>query len=52
MPARILTIDNLELDGKAVFLRVDINTPVNPENGELLELSRIEEAAPGERGSS
>jgi phosphoglycerate kinase len=45
VPAKILTIDNLELDGKAVFLRVDINTPVNPETGELLELSRIEEAA-------
>jgi len=45
MPARILTMDNLELDGKKVFVRVDINTPVNPATGELLELSRIEEAA-------
>ena len=45
MPAKMLTMDNLELDGKKVFLRVDINTPVNPHNGELLELSRIEEAA-------
>ena len=45
MPAKILTMDNLDLDGKRVFLRVDINTPVHPETGELLELSRIEEAA-------
>lgn len=45
MPARILTMDDLELEGKRVFVRVDINTPVNPETGELLELSRIEEAA-------
>ena len=45
MPAKILTIDNLDLEGKRVFLRVDINTPINPETGELLELSRIEEAA-------
>jgi phosphoglycerate kinase len=45
MPAKLLTMDNLELDGKKVFVRVDINTPVNPETGELLELSRLEEAA-------
>ncbi len=45
MPARILTIDNLDLEGKRVFLRVDINTPVDPKTGELLELNRIEEAA-------
>jgi len=40
-----LTLDNLDLDQKRVFVRVDINTPVHPETGELLELSRIEEAA-------
>lgn len=40
-----MTMDNLDLEGKRVFLRVDINTPVHPETGELLELSRIEEAA-------
>ncbi|MDA4114896.1 MAG: phosphoglycerate kinase [Thaumarchaeota archaeon] len=45
MPAKILTMDNLDLEGKRVLLRVDINTPVHPETGELLELSRIEEAA-------
>lgn len=45
MPAKMLTIDNLDLDNRKVFVRVDINTPVNPQTGELLELSRIEEAA-------
>ncbi|MGA2198471.1 MAG: phosphoglycerate kinase [Nitrososphaerales archaeon] len=45
MPAKILTMDNLELVGKRVFVRVDINTPVDPQTGDLLELSRIEEAA-------
>jgi phosphoglycerate kinase len=45
MPAKMLTIDDLDLDGKRVFVRVDINTPVHPETGELIELSRLEEAA-------
>ncbi len=45
MPAKILSLDNLDLDKKRVFVRVDINTPVHPETGELMELSRIEEAA-------
>jgi phosphoglycerate kinase len=45
MPAKTLSLDNLDLDGKRVFVRVDINTPVHPETGELMELSRIEEAA-------
>lgn len=45
MPGKILTMDDLDLDGKRVFVRVDINTPVHPETGELMELSRLEEAA-------
>lgn len=45
MPARILTIDDLDMNDKRVLVRVDINTPIHPETGELLELSRIEEAA-------
>jgi phosphoglycerate kinase len=45
MRERILTLDNLDLDGKRTFIRVDINTPVHPETRELMELSRIEEAA-------
>jgi phosphoglycerate kinase len=45
MASKTLTLDNLDLDRKRVFVRVDINTPVHPNTGELLELSRIEEAA-------
>ncbi|MDW8044862.1 MAG: phosphoglycerate kinase [Nitrososphaerota archaeon] len=44
MSARILTIEDLDLKGKTVFVRVDINTPVD-DSGRLLELSRIEEAS-------
>lgn len=40
-----LTIDDLGLDGKTVFLRVDLNTPIDPKSGELLELNRIVEAS-------
>ncbi|MCS4539825.1 MAG: phosphoglycerate kinase [Thaumarchaeota archaeon] len=45
MPAKILTMDDLDLENKRVFVRVDINTPIHPQTGELLELSRLEEAA-------
>jgi len=42
---RILTIEDLGLEGKTVFVRVDINTPVDPVSGRLLDLSRIVEAS-------
>jgi phosphoglycerate kinase len=45
LPSKILTLDNLQTEGKRIFLRVDMNTPVHPETGELMEYSRIEEAA-------
>lgn len=44
MSARVLTIEDLDLKGKTVFVRVDINTPVD-DSGKLMELSRIEEAS-------
>ncbi|MEM4280719.1 MAG: phosphoglycerate kinase [Candidatus Caldarchaeum sp.] len=40
-----LTIDDFDVSGKAVFVRVDINTPIDPETGALLELNRIREAS-------
>ena len=40
-----MTIEDVELEGKRVFVRVDINTPVHPETGELIEQTRLEEAA-------
>jgi phosphoglycerate kinase len=45
MPIRMLTLDDLDIEGKRVFLRVDINTPIHPETGELMEKARLEEAA-------
>ncbi|MBI3841319.1 MAG: phosphoglycerate kinase [Thaumarchaeota archaeon] len=45
MPIKMLTLEDLELEGKRVFLRVDINTPVHPETGKLIEQARLEEAA-------
>ncbi|MDG6982792.1 MAG: phosphoglycerate kinase [Nitrososphaerota archaeon] len=45
MAIRMLTLEDLDIDGKRVFLRVDINTPIHPETGELMERARLEEAA-------
>ena len=45
MPVKMLTLEDLDLEGKRVFLRVDINTPVHPETGKLIEQARLQEAA-------
>ncbi len=45
MPIKMLTLEDLDLEGKRVFLRVDVNTPVDPRTGELMEQTRLEEAA-------
>jgi phosphoglycerate kinase len=41
----MLSIEDLDLADKRVFLRVDMNTPIHPETGELIEQTRLEEAA-------
>jgi phosphoglycerate kinase len=41
---RILTLDELETKGKTVFLRVDMNVPIDPKTMEILETSRIRES--------
>jgi phosphoglycerate kinase len=41
---KLLTIDDFELKGKTVFLRVDMNCPINPETMEITGTKRIEEA--------
>lgn len=41
----LLTIEDLDLAGKTVIVRVDINTPIDPKTHQLLELNRIMEAA-------
>ena len=40
-----MTLEDLDLKDKAVFVRVDINTPVHPETGKLIEQTRLDEAA-------
>jgi phosphoglycerate kinase len=40
----MLTIEDLPLKDKTVFLRVDMNTPIDPSTGKLMELNRIQEA--------
>ena len=40
---RILTIDDLEFDNKTVFLRVDMNCPIDSETLEISGTKRIEE---------
>ena len=45
MAIKMLSIEDLDLADKKVFLRVDINTPVHPDTGELMEQARLEEAA-------
>lgn len=45
MEAGILTLDDLELQGKTVILRVDINSPVNTA-GELTDDNRLRKSIP------
>jgi phosphoglycerate kinase len=42
---KFLTIDNLNLNGKTVFLRVDINCPLNPETKRIIDDFRIKASA-------
>ncbi|HET6517804.1 MAG TPA: phosphoglycerate kinase [Nitrosopumilaceae archaeon] len=41
---KILTLDDFELKGKTVFLRIDMNCPIDPDTMEILGTKRIEEA--------
>ena len=41
---KVLTLDDFELKGKTVFLRVDMNCPIDPETMEITGTKRIEEA--------
>jgi phosphoglycerate kinase len=40
---RVLTLDDFDLKGKTVFLRVDMNCPIDPETMEISGTKRIEE---------
>lgn len=41
---KILTIDDFDIAGKTVFLRLDMNCPVDPDTGRIVGTGRIEEA--------
>ena len=41
---KVLTLDDFDLKGKTIFLRVDMNCPIDPETMEILGTRRIEEA--------
>ena len=42
---RLLTLEDFETSGKTVFLRVDMNSPMDPKTMQILETSRIRESA-------
>ena len=37
----ILTLDDVDVEGKTVLVRVDINTPIDPKTGKLLDDRRV-----------
>jgi phosphoglycerate kinase len=39
-----LTINDVNIKGKRVFVRVDINSPIHPETKDIMDLARINEA--------
>ncbi|MDH3313010.1 MAG: phosphoglycerate kinase [Nitrosopumilus sp.] len=41
---KVLTVDDFDLKGKTVFLRVDMNCPIDPDTMEISGTKRIEEA--------
>jgi phosphoglycerate kinase len=41
MPHDFFTMDDFDLKGKTVLLRVDINSPINPSTGDLLDDTRL-----------
>ena len=40
------TLDNAKVQGKTVLVRVDINSPIDPKTGEILDDTRIRRCAP------
>jgi phosphoglycerate kinase len=46
MPVRIPSIDDLDVKGKRVLLRVDINSPLDPQTGNIADFNRIDKSLP------
>ena len=42
---KLLTLDDFDLKGKTIFLRVDMNCPMDPNTMEISGTRRIEEAS-------
>jgi phosphoglycerate kinase len=42
----VLTLDDIDLRGRTVIVRVDINAPVNPTDGSFLDISRFRSSQP------
>lgn len=40
------TLDDLDVTGKTVLCRVDINSPIDPETGKLRDITRLERCVP------
>jgi phosphoglycerate kinase len=40
------TLDDVDVSGKTVLVRVDINSPIDPKTGEIIDDTRIRECAP------
>ncbi|MEA2053843.1 MAG: phosphoglycerate kinase [Candidatus Thermoplasmatota archaeon] len=43
---KLPTMDDVDIDGKTVLARVDINSPLDPETMEILDISRIKRIVP------
>ena len=43
---RVLTIDDVQLDGRTVLVRVDINSPLDPESKIFLDHTRMKMILP------
>ena len=40
------TLDDIEIDGKTALVRVDINSPLEPETKDIMDDTRIRECSP------
>ena len=42
----VLTLDDVDLRGRTIIVRVDINSPVNPTDGSFLDITRFRSSLP------
>jgi phosphoglycerate kinase len=47
--ARFPCLDDLEVTGRKVLLRVDINSPIDPGTGQIADFNRIDKSLPSIR---